>query len=150
MNKLIQKEIDSGISPNHIVLCGFSQGAGVAFWSGSIRVIESNIGLTRDSPIGAVISLCGCLPNDRQFVVNPNVKSTYTLYSVFHLLYNRMFHGTADTHVPYDFMQKLSQKLREEGMDHVEFNGYPGVKHKITRRMMDITRSYLEELTGCQ
>lgn len=66
MNSLIQKEIDEGVDPSKIVLCGFSQGAGIA--------IETGFG--RDLPIGGIISYCGCLPNDNKFTVKEQAKKT--------------------------------------------------------------------------
>lgn len=36
VNSLIEKEIKKGVDPKHIILCGFSQGAGIALHAGSI------------------------------------------------------------------------------------------------------------------
>lgn len=45
-----------------------------------------------------------------------------------------------DRHVPIEFMQKASELIRSKGVKKVQFNTYPGVKHTITRRMLDFTR----------
>ena len=52
----------------------------------------------------------------------------------------RLFHGTTDRHVPIEFMKKASELIRSKGVKNVQFNTYPGVKHTITRRMLDIAR----------
>ena len=69
-----------------------------------------------------------------------------------------MFHGTADKHVPYEFITQATTLLKEKGVrevmdceaqiEQVELNTYPAVKHKITRRMIDVTRLFLEEKLG--
>ena len=64
MNSLIQKEMDKGIDPSKIFLCGFSQGAGIA-----IRTA-----CERTQPIGGVIAFCGCLPNHDSFSVTESAK----------------------------------------------------------------------------
>lgn len=61
INTLIDKEIEKGIPPERIFLCGFSQGAGVAF----------HACYNRDTPLGGLIVYCGCFPNDHKFTVNP-------------------------------------------------------------------------------
>ena len=72
MNSLIQKEIDEGVDPSKIILCGFSQGAGIA--------IETGFG--RDLPVGGIISFCGCLPNDQKFTVKEQAKKTPIMFSL--------------------------------------------------------------------
>ena len=70
VNSLIQKEVEKGVDPSKIILCGFSQGAGIA-----IRTA-----CERDSPIGGVISFCGCLPNDSTFKVTEKAKEMPLMY----------------------------------------------------------------------
>lgn len=70
MNSLIQKEVEKGVDPSKIILCGFSQGAGIA-----IRTA-----CERDSPIGGVVSFCGCLPNDSTFKVTEKGKEMPLMY----------------------------------------------------------------------
>lgn len=52
----------------------------------------------------------------------------------------RLFHGTSDRHVPIEFMEKASKLIQTKGVKNVQLNTYPGVKHTITRRMLDIAR----------
>jgi singapore isolate B (sub-type 7) whole genome shotgun sequence assembly, scaffold_0 len=66
VNSLIQKEVEKGVDPSKVILCGFSQGAGIAI----------HTGFGREVPIGGVISLCGCLPNDAMFTVKEQAKHT--------------------------------------------------------------------------
>ena len=66
VNDLIQKEIDEGISPEKIIVCGFSQGVGIA--------LHTVYG--RDVPVGGIIGFCGCLPNDNKFTVNEKSANT--------------------------------------------------------------------------
>lgn len=54
-----------------------------------------------------------------------------------------MFHGTADKHVPYTFIQHVPGLLESKGVKNVTFNLYPGVKHTITRRMLDLTKDFV-------
>ena len=37
-------------------------------------------------------------------------------------------------------MKEKSEMLREKGVKNLQFLTYPGVKHTITRRMLDIAR----------
>lgn len=69
MNSLIQKEIDKGIDPKKIIVCGFSQGVGIA--------LHTVYG--RDVPVGGLIGFCGCLPNDHLFTVNEKSANTSCL-----------------------------------------------------------------------
>lgn len=37
-------------------------------------------------------------------------------------------------------MKEASELIRSKGVKNVTFNVYPGVKHTITRRMLDLAR----------
>ena len=47
----------------------------------------------------------------------------------------------------YDFymkdMEKVPDFLRSKGVKNVTFNLYPGVKHQITKRMLDSTTDFV-------
>ena len=56
----------------------------------------------------------------------------------------RFFHGTEDPRIPFQFMEGVSSMLKQKGVKNVEFNLYPGQKHHISRRMIDLARTFLE------
>ena len=88
-----------------------------------------------------MIGFCGCLPNDQSFTINESCADTDCLYVFFDFCNPcSLFHGTSDKHVPIDFMKNASEIIRSKGVKNVQFNTYPGVKHQITRRMLDLTR----------
>lgn len=80
VDSLIEKEIKKGIDPKHIVLCGFSQGAGIALHAGILCAFLLGIAYNRKEPIGGVIAFCGCLPNPSRLVVQDSVKDTPVMY----------------------------------------------------------------------
>lgn len=65
--------MEKGVDPSKVILCGFSQGAGIAI----------HTGFSREVPIGGVIALCGCLPNDETFIVKEQAKHTPIMYGIF-------------------------------------------------------------------
>lgn len=76
VNSLIKKEIKKGVDPKHIILCGFSQGAGIALHAGLFRVFYLDLAYNRKEPIGGVIVFCGCLPNASRFAIQDGTKNT--------------------------------------------------------------------------
>lgn len=133
VNALIDKEIAKGIPPERIFLCGFSQGAGIAF----------HTCYNRDKPLGGLIAYCGCLPNDQKFSVKPEDVEVPCMWMFGRCVTTSMFHGTADKHVPYQFIQRVPDLLKSKGVKNVTLDLYPGVKHTITRRMLDLTKDFV-------
>lgn len=54
-----------------------------------------------------------------------------------------LFHGTADQARPLPNHPAGSGSLKSKGVKNVTLNLYPGVKHTITRRMLDLTKDFV-------
>ena len=86
IKKLIEKEIESGISSEHIVIAGFSQGAAMSLQTG-LRI---------DHKLSGILVLSGFLPLiDKIDEINDKNKTTPIL----------MLHGTDDDIVPIEWAE---------------------------------------------
>ncbi|EKD73965.1 MAG: carboxylesterase [uncultured bacterium] len=94
LQQLIEREKQSGIPYERIILAGFSQGA----------VIALTTGLTFQKQLAGIIALSGYLPHSEQVIKtsNPLYKSTPIFIG----------HGTEDPIVPYPLGEKTYQTLK--------------------------------------
>lgn len=74
INQLIQREIDRGINPKHIVLMGFSQGAAMAL----------HVGHRFPAALNAVIILSGYLLKPAMFELEMSQENRLTPYYFYH------------------------------------------------------------------
>ena len=97
IQKLIQKEINCGIQPEHIFLAGFSQGAAMSLFTG----------LRYPKPLAGIIALSGYLPLPEK--IKTERSSQNQTVPIF------MAHGTCDTIVPIQLPQYSKQCLESLG-----------------------------------
>jgi phospholipase/carboxylesterase len=111
---------DAGVGTDAVALIGFSQGG--------IMALES----TRDKPAlaGRVVSIAGRFA---QLPATPNLATTV-----------HMFHGKADTVIPYGFTLEAAEHLVAIGAD-VTADVLPHVGHQINAEIADLL---IERLRG--
>lgn len=123
---LIQKEIDSGIPSNRIVLGGFSQGGAMSLFAG----------LTAKVKLAGIVALSSYLLLSLKFaemVPSPSVNKETPIF---------MAHGTADQVVNFP-MGKLSYDFLKEKGYNVTFKQYEGMGHSACLEELDEIEQFL-------
>lgn len=105
IHSLIDKEIDSGIDSQRIIVGGFSMGGALAL----------HAGLTYSKPIGAMVIMSGYLLQRSQI---PGSHTANLNTPIF------LGHGIQDFIVPYTFGQRTYEALKIFN-SKVEFHSYP-------------------------
>lgn len=112
---LIKEQTDAGISPERIVIGGYSQGGIITF--STLTTLEFKI--------GGFFALAGFIPIVE--TLRPNFKKVNIDTPILQL------QGTADQVVPAEAGQKTKKFLDEEiGYTDHTYIEYPGVAHNIT------------------
>ncbi|KAJ4416578.1 hypothetical protein N0V85_002240 [Neurospora sp. IMI 360204] len=125
---LIQKEIDSGIPADRIVIGGFSQGGAMGLFSG----------LTAKSKLAGIVALSTYLLLSLKFaelVPKPEFNKETPIF---------MAHGTADPVVNYKLGTMSRDLLKEMGYN-VKFETYPGMGHTACLEELDAVEDFLTE-----
>lgn len=102
IRQLIERETSRGVSPDHIILAGFSQGAAMAL----------SVGLQHDKPLAGIMALSGYLPKAAQ-----SGWPTAPTSSIF------IGHGLEDNIVPYALGKAAYLALNEAGYN-VDWHSY--------------------------
>lgn len=114
--ELIEDQIKQGISPERIILAGFSQGAAMALWAG----------LQARWQLGGVVVLHGYCPNPEQFKVPQHAMQTPVL----------MCHGAKDHHsnagVNYEWALFAESLIKKQGVESVELKTYKNLAHNFS------------------
>ncbi|CAH1155623.1 unnamed protein product [Phaedon cochleariae] len=106
---MVDNEISAGISPDRILLGGFSQGGALALYSA----------LTYPQKLAGVVALSCWLPLYKTF---PAVKKTHDSLPILQC------HGDCDPVVPYKWGQMTASILKTMLQD-VEFKSFRGLMH---------------------
>ncbi|RBR23300.1 uncharacterized protein FIESC28_03883 [Fusarium coffeatum] len=127
-HELIQEEINSGISPERIVLGGFSQGGAMSLLAG----------LTCTSKLGGIIGLSSWLLLSKTFadMVKPTDANRQTPVM--------MFHGEEDPIVPCERGKLSADLLKGLGYD-VSWKTYPGMGHSAVLEELDEVEAFLRK-----
>ncbi|MHB1947946.1 MAG: alpha/beta hydrolase [Gammaproteobacteria bacterium] len=113
VEKLIEKEIQRGISSNKIILAGFSQGAAIAL----------AMGLRYPKPLGGILALSGFLPHIETLLANEASPENFTT-PIF------LGHGSEDMIVPISRGQDVFNAL-EKNKYRVSWHSYP-MPHSVS------------------
>ena len=119
---IINDEISNGVSPENIVLGGFSQGGALALYTG----------LTINKKLGGILALSTWLPLHKEFpdsLKNPEVPILQC-------------HGDCDPVVPYKWGQLTSTLLKSMAKDH-EFKTFRGLGHSSGDEEMNEVKSFV-------
>jgi phospholipase/carboxylesterase len=127
IKKLIEKEIQAGISPNKIILAGFSQGA----------VMALATGLSYPHALGGILALSGYLPDPEYFLklASPANHSTPIFIA----------HGTEDDVVAHAYGVMAHDFLKDQGCA-VEWHSYSMAHSVCEEEVGDIARWLVEVL----
>lgn len=120
VHKLVDRQIEQGISTDKIILAGFSQGALIALVTG----------LCYTQPLGGIIALSGYLPHAAEVLTKASAVNRQI--PIF------MGHGTEDMIVPYASGKAAYSALKEADYP-VEWHSYP-VQHSVAQQeIVDIS-----------
>lgn len=125
---LVQEQLDAGVDPRRIILCGFSQGAACSLYTG----------LQLPMAIGGVIAMCGYLPRAREVArdVSPQALSTPFL----------ILSGDADDNVlPLD-SRRSHERIAAMGVKDLNFHMLPGLGHRHHKEYIDLARERMKAI----
>ncbi|MFW2177978.1 MULTISPECIES: alpha/beta hydrolase [unclassified Moraxella] len=123
---LIAREIERGVSADHIVIAGFSQGGAVAYQTA----------LTYDKPLAGLLTLSTYLATKDSLQVHEANKS----------LNIAIHHGTQDTVVPVILGQQAKAWLESHGFSP-EYFTYP-MAHQVCMPQLKIIGQWLNKVLG--
>ncbi|XP_042409586.1 probable carboxylesterase Os04g0669500 [Zingiber officinale] len=125
VHAIAAKEVDNGVNPENIFVCGFSQGGALTL--ASVLLYPRTLGG------GAVFSGWVSLNSSIIERISPEAKKTPILWS----------HGMADRTVLFEAGQAGPPFLEQVGMS-CEFKAYPNVGHSITTEELLHLQSWIK------
>ncbi len=126
LNSLIQREMESGIPSERILLAGFSQGGAIAL----------HTGLTYEKPLAGILALSTYLPT-----LDTIAKETHQVNQDISIM---MGHGTMDPMIPLAHAIRTKQALIRLGYQ-ITWHEYPMMHGVCLEEIRDI-RAWLLEL----
>lgn len=114
------------LNNSNLIIGGFSQGAMLALYSGLRR---------KPAPI-AILSFSGMLP-DTVETLKKEIQSKPKIF---------LCHGTADTMVPYNNLEKTENVLREFDMEY-ESHSIQDMDHMINNECIEYARHFIKSLS---
>ena len=124
IGELIAREAERGVSPEHIVIAGFSQGGAVAYQTA----------LTYDKPLAGLLTLSTYLAT----------KDSLTLSDANKNLNIAIHHGTQDPVVPVQLGQEAKAWLESKGYQP-QFYSYP-MAHQVCMPQLKIIGKWLNDV----
>ncbi len=121
VERLIQEQVEQGISAHKIVLAGFSQGG----------VIALQAGLSTGRPLAGIMALSTYCPVMMPFKQNQDIP-------IF------MAHGLFDTVIPLSVAQASCQKLEQQGYC-VQWHDYP-MEHQVCAQEIEDIVNWLTSI----
>jgi len=125
VRKLIQDEVNAGISSERIILGGFSMGGALALYTG----------LSAGPQLGGIIGLSCWLPMHKSFPYGgANLQRPPLLQC----------HGEADPLVHYSFGLMTSQLLKSQ-LPKYTFKSYPNLGHSSSEQELEDIKIFMKE-----
>lgn len=125
VHEMINKEVETGISPNNIFVCGFSQGGALTLASAMLY----------PKTLGGAAVLSGYIPFSSSFIekISSEAKQTPVAW----------FHGMSDDVVDFSAAQAGPPLLERAGIS-CEFKAYPGLDHSISKEELTSLESWIK------
>nr|ABK21089.1 unknown [Picea sitchensis] len=125
VHEMIDKEVATGISPNKIFVCGFSQGGALTL--ASVMLYPKTLG-------GAAV-FSGWIPFNSSFIekISSEAKQTPVIW----------FHGMSDNVVEFNAGQAGPPLLEQAGVS-CEFKAYPHLGHSINPDELTSLESWIK------
>lgn len=128
INAIIEAQTKDGITPNNIILAGFSQGA----------VIALATGLSFPEKLAGMIALSGYLPQAGELLMTASAANRTTPIFVGH--------GTEDPIVPYALGESTSNVLTSAGYP-VAWHSYP-MPHSVSPDEIEDIGKWIRRIWG--
>nr|CUU97855.1 hypothetical transcript [Hymenolepis microstoma] len=128
LGKFVEAEKNANISPERIVVGGFSQGGSAAYY----------YALTNSEPrLGGLVALSSWLPLHSKFLSRTTAVSANRSLPVFQC------HGLEDPVVPYELGELSSSIMKQFGFNDCSFNAYPKMGHFSSDKEMNDVKNFL-------
>ncbi|KAJ3678426.1 hypothetical protein LUZ60_002229 [Juncus effusus] len=129
VHAMIDKEVENGMNPENIFICGFSQGGALTL--ASVLLYPKTLGG------GAIFS--GWVPFNSSIIekISPDAKKTPVLWN----------HGMADNVVLFEAGQAGPPFLQQAGMT-CEFKAYPQLDHSISSEELNNLKLWIKSRLG--
>uniref|UniRef100_K3WDW2 palmitoyl-protein hydrolase n=1 Tax=Globisporangium ultimum (strain ATCC 200006 / CBS 805.95 / DAOM BR144) TaxID=431595 RepID=K3WDW2_GLOUD len=122
---LIEKEVETGIPHNRIVLGGFSQGGAMSYYTG----------YQMKKALAGVLILSGYIPKLQSFAVTPEAVNVPAL----------ICHGDSDPVVRFQWGSMSKDKLEASGVK-LDFRVYNGMEHSMCMEELDDIKAWLQTI----
>ena len=123
LRELIQREVDSGIPAEHILLAGFSQGGAIVL----------HTGLRYPQPLAGILALSTYLPL-ADLLATEQVAANHGIPIM-------LAHGTQDPVVPLSLAENSRERLLQQGYE-VDWYSYP-MQHALCPEELGDIRNWL-------
>ncbi|KAJ8924544.1 hypothetical protein NQ315_000692 [Exocentrus adspersus] len=130
IHTLIENEVSAGISPERILVGGFSQGGALALYSA----------LTYPQKLAGVVALSAWLPLGKSFPVSKKTSDTLPIFQC---------HGDCDPVVPYKWGQMTASVLKSM-LKNVEFKTYRGLMHTSSDEELRDIKQFIDKYLPSQ
>lgn len=131
LKRLINEQInEANISPDKIIIGGFSQGAAIALATLTLL----------DFKIGGVVALSGFCPVRKDLGARSNKDGTNYQTPVF------QGHGTSDPVIDHTYGEQTSQFYKDLGYKKLDFHSYPGVAHSASEQELAEAMKFIGDI----
>eukprot|EP00585_Thalassiosira_rotula_P005416 CAMPEP_0196138026 /NCGR_PEP_ID=MMETSP0910-20130528/5816_1 /TAXON_ID=49265 /ORGANISM="Thalassiosira rotula, Strain GSO102" /LENGTH=282 /DNA_ID=CAMNT_0041398579 /DNA_START=57 /DNA_END=905 /DNA_ORIENTATION=- len=124
--KLVQNEIDVGISHNRIVLAGFSQGGALSLYTG----------MQLDMPLAGIVVMSGYLPHESGFKITAGLEGTPIWHG----------HGVVDPLVKMQAAMESESAVKKMGATNYTLKPYAGLAHSVNPSEITDVLAFLERV----
>jgi len=124
--KLVQNEIDVGISHNRIVLAGFSQGGALSLYTG----------MQLATPLAGIVVMSGYLPHESGFKITAGLEGTPIWHG----------HGVVDPLVKMQAAMESESAVKKMGATNYTLKPYAGLAHSVNPSEITDVLAFLERV----
>jgi len=124
--KLVQNEIDVGISHNRIVLAGFSQGGALSLYTGMQLAM----------PLAGIVVMSGYLPHESGFKITAGLEDTPIWHG----------HGAVDPLVKMQAAMDSESAVTKMGATDYTLKPYAGLAHSVNPTEITHVLAFLEKV----
>mmetsp|Transcript_7104 Transcript_7104/g.13235 ORF Transcript_7104/g.13235 Transcript_7104/m.13235 type:complete len:283 (+) Transcript_7104:161-1009(+) len=126
LHRLVQTEVDAGVSHDRIALAGFSQGGALSLYAG----------MQLPKPPAGIVVMSGYLPHESGFKITAGSEGTPIWHG----------HGEVDPLVKMQFALESERVAKRMGATNYTFKSYAGLAHSVNPAEITDVLSFLEKV----